>query len=375
MTARTSLRLALLGALTLVLFPVIGPPAASAKVTTLCSGYSDCADADMNSSGYAKNNDTSYWRMYKGHNCTNYAAYRMVKSGLANSRPWTGEGNAENWGKAMRSITDDTPAVGAVAWWNANVSPAGSVGHVGYVEQVVSEDEIIVSQDSWGGTFSWARITRSGSGWPSGFVHFNDVAMRNTAPPTISGTAKVGDTLTATDGSWKPGDVTTTYQWRAGGEKIAGATESTLTIGEKLLGKTVSVRVTATKLGYPTTKVLSDPTPEVLPGALSNTVAPTVRGHAHVDGTFRATAGSWYPAPDAISYQWLADGQPIAGADSAKLPLRPDLVGQSVALRVTASRAAYDDVSYTSPARVIRPGTLTLTRTPSLAGGNDRVTR
>ena len=368
MTARARFRLTGVGALLLALIPMVMPPAASAKVIWLCDGYADCADAGMNASGYAKNNGTSYWRMFTGHNCTNYVAYRMVKSGLPNSRPWSGEGNAENWGKAMRSITNDTPRVGAVAWWDANVSPAGSSGHVAYVEQVVSADEIIVSQDSWGGDFSWARVTRSGSGWPSGFVHFNDVPMRNTAPPVISGTAKVGDTLATSAGTWKPSDVTATYQWRADGERIPGATASTLSLDETLLDKAITVRVSASKLGYPTTRVLSAATPEVLPGVISNTAAPTVRGHHRVDGVLTATAGSWYPTPDRISYQWLADGTPIAGADSTTLALKPSLVGASVALRVTASRTAYDDVVVTTPARRIQPGTLTLTRTPSLRG-------
>ncbi len=57
----------------------------------------------------------------------------------------------------MSRITNGTPSVGAIAWWRAGVKPAGSAGHVGYVEKVVSADEIIVSQDSWNGDFSWTR--------------------------------------------------------------------------------------------------------------------------------------------------------------------------------------------------------------------------
>ncbi len=171
---------------------VVVAPTASATVTTLCRGYAGCLAAGMSDSGYGKANKTMYWRMYAGHNCTNYAAYRMVRSGLANTRPWTGGGNATNWGKAMSGITNGTPAVGAVAWWRAGVKPAGSAGHVAYVERVVSADEIIVSMDSWHGDFSWARVTRTSSGWPSGFVHFNDVRLRSTVAPKITGTAKVG---------------------------------------------------------------------------------------------------------------------------------------------------------------------------------------
>ena len=114
----------------------------------------------MSSGGYANSNSKMYWRMYAGHNCTNYVAYRMVASGLPNTRPWTGGGNATYWGTSVPSLTDKVPTVGAVAWWKANTGPAGSAGHVAYVERVVSATEIVVSQDSWGGDFSWATSPR-----------------------------------------------------------------------------------------------------------------------------------------------------------------------------------------------------------------------
>ena len=101
-----------------------------------------------------------FWRMYAGHNCTNYAAYRMVRSGMPNVRPWSGPGNAEYWGTSVPNLTDSVPRVGAIAWWRANAGPAGSSGHVAYIQRVVSANEIVVSQDSWGGDFSWASITR-----------------------------------------------------------------------------------------------------------------------------------------------------------------------------------------------------------------------
>ena len=106
-----------------------------ARSSYLCYGYVDCREKGMFNGGYAQNNKKMYWRMYSGHNCTNYAAYRMVKSGLPNERPWSGGGNATYWGSSMASITDDVPRVGAVTWWKANTGPAGSSGHVGYVER------------------------------------------------------------------------------------------------------------------------------------------------------------------------------------------------------------------------------------------------
>ena len=181
-------------------FPIRSSPPARPPCAR---GYTGCARVGRGNAGYASANNQMYWRMFSGHNCTNYAAYRMVHSGMANSRPWTGSGNATNWGVAMSRITNGTPAVGAVAWWRAYHSPAGSAGHVAYVEQVVDSDTIIVSQDSWGGDFSWKQITRYGGQWPSGFVHFHDLrTLRNTAQPQVSGTPRIGSTLTATAGHW-----------------------------------------------------------------------------------------------------------------------------------------------------------------------------
>ena len=348
-----------------------GPLAAPAVAgySYLCMGYSACAKAGMPASGYAKVNDQMFWMMYAGHNCTNYAAYRMVNSGLPNKRPWSGSGNAENWGLAMKEITDQTPTVGSIAWYKQYVWPAGSAGHVAYVEKVISPTEIIVSQDSWGGDFSWARITKSGSGWPSGFVHFNDLKLSNTAAPTISGLAKVGGVLTASAGTWSPDDVKLGYQWRANGANIAGATGSTFTLTPAQLDKVITVRVTATKLGYPSASAVSAGTAAVLPGELSNESAPAVSGTPVVDSTVVANPGTWYPKPDEIRYRWKADGVFIDGATSPTLQVPAELVDKTLTVRVVALRAGFDRVRVDSATtEPVSPGTFTATAQPTLTG-------
>lgn len=347
------------------------PDAVFKRSSYLCYGYKDCREKGMGNAGYAKNSRTMYWRMYAGHNCTNYAAYRMVRSGLPNERPWSGGGNATYWGTSMPRITDDVPRVGAVVWWKANTGPAGSAGHVGYVERVVSEDEIIVSQDSWGGDFSWAVVTRGSGNWPSGFIHFNDVPMVNRAAPVISGVAKVGSVLTASPGSWKPGAVEVQYQWFADGEKLRKSTRSTLRLTEARLGQTLTVTTTASKLGYPTRSATSEPTPKILPGQLRNGAAPKLSGTAKVDDTLTLDTGSWDPKPDALAVRWFADGQLVEGTSpgATTLPLTPDLVGRTITASVTASRTGYDPVVATSaPSAPIAPGTFRVTTPPSVLG-------
>jgi hypothetical protein len=75
----------------------------------------------------------------------------------------------------------------------------------------------------------------------------------NSAPPTISGNATVGETLTAAAGSWV-GDqpITFAYAWLqcdAAGNActtIAGETQSTYKVGRAVVGKTIRVKVTGT---------------------------------------------------------------------------------------------------------------------------------
>ncbi len=342
---------------------------ASATVTTLCVGYTGCAKLGMPDAGYSKVNSTMYWRMYSGHNCTNYAAYRMVRSGLANSRPWTGGGNATRWGTSMSTITNGTPTVGSVAWWKAGVYPAGSAGHVAYVEKVISANEIIVSMDSWRGDFSWAKITRASRGWPSGFVHFNDVRLANTRLPSVTGTAKVGQRLTATPGTWSATGTTYKYQWLADGAAISGATGSTTTATQALKGKKLSVRVTASAMGYPATSAVSPATVAVQPGVLSNTARPTIAGDPRVDSTLTAQPGAWDPAPAAIGYQWMANGTAVAGATSPTLALDPSFVGKAITVKVTATKAGYAALGIAAAAaRPVAPGTLALASTPTVTG-------
>jgi len=68
--------------------------------------------------------------------------------------------------------------------------------------------------------------------------------------PKITGTVKVGRTLTASAGTWSPKYSKITYQWKADGKAIKGATKKTYKLTSSSAGKRITVTVKASKKGY-----------------------------------------------------------------------------------------------------------------------------
>ncbi|PWN01452.1 hypothetical protein DJ010_18040 [Nocardioides silvaticus] len=313
--------------------------------TYLCTGYSGCRNAGYSDAGYGAVNNRMYWRMYSGHNCTNYAAYRMIQAGMSTERPWSGSGMAYNWGHAMAHLTNARPSVGAVAWWDRYDQGVGSSGHVAYVEKVVSADEIIISEDSWSGDFHWRRITRDSGRWPTGFIHFVDKAVQNTEPPAITGTPQVGVELTATRGSWADGSkLTISWQWLADGAPVAGATEKRFTPTAAEKGKQITVEVTAKRDGYTSSTVGSQPTAAVARGEFTMVTPPTISGDPTVDEVLTATPATWSPESEDTLYRWKADGVLIEGATSPTLTLTRDLLGKKIVVATHARAAGYKNM-------------------------------
>ena len=106
----------------------------------------------------------------------------------------------------------------------------------------------------------------------------------NTAPPTITGSAVVGETLTANPGTWTGSGITFAYLWsRCTGdtcESIPTATQNTYTLVTADAGRTMRVRVTATNTSGSSALTSA---PSAVVSATSATGCPSGTGPIDVD--------------------------------------------------------------------------------------------
>ncbi|WP_442852620.1 hypothetical protein [Arthrobacter sp. 131MFCol6.1] len=185
--------------------------------------------------------------------------------------------------------------------------------------------------------------------------------------PKITGTAMVGSILTASPGTWSPTPATLQYQWYRDGVPIAGATTATRTLTATDAGAPLTVKVTGTKPGYTTTAMTSTPTAAVAKASLG-TATPTITGTARVGSTLTANAGSWTPAPGALTYQWYRSGMPVTGATAATRMLTADDAGSPLTVQVTGSRPGYTTAVVSSaPTMAVAKASL-VTAIPAITG-------
>jgi hypothetical protein len=174
-------------------------------------------------------------------------------------------------------------------------------------------------------------------------VPFLDFALSPT--PTIEGAPSVGVTMTALLGEWDPG-VSFAYQWLSNTTAISGATGPSWVFTSDHIGKRISVKVTASKVGYNGVVRTSAQTVAGYAG-LNPTPVPTITGELLEGETLSSELGIWAEGVG-ISYQWLRNGSPVAGEIDSTYQLTKADVGAKISLRVTGSKAGYLSVSKTS---------------------------
>ena len=188
-----------------------------------------------------------------------------------------------------------------------------------------------------------------------------------TGAPTISGTAHVGETLTADTSGISDADgrtnATFSYQWLADDADISGATNATYTLADTDEGKAIKVQVGFTDdtgngetlTSAATDAVAAAPTPNT-----PATGAPTISGTAQVGETLTADTSGIADADGLSSvqyeYQWLADDADISGATNATYTLTDSEESKAITVQVSFTDDADNEETLTSAATDVVAG-------------------
>ena len=183
-----------------------------------------------------------------------------------------------------------------------------------------------------------------------------------TGAPTITGTAQVGETLTAGATGISDGDgltsATFAYQWLADDVEINGATVSTYTLVAADAGKAIKVQVSFTDdagndeelTSAATGAVAAAPPP---PNTLA-TGSPTITGTAQVGETLTAGVTGISDGDGlnnaTFAYQWLADDAEMNGATASSYTLADADAGKAIKVKVTFTDDDGNDEELTSAA-------------------------
>lgn len=189
--------------------------------------------------------------------------------------------------------------------------------------------------------------------------------VKSVAAPLISGTAQVGQALTASGDAWTPEGTTVTYRWVVGSDTVAsddptGATYLPTTAD---VGQTIRVHATGTYPGRadgsawstPTATVAAAPTTTAL-AAIKYVVRPRVKGVPEVGRVLRVTRGVWQPTAVTLRYHWYAGGKAIRDATHRRFTLTPGYVGKRLTVKVKAGAPGHPKaIVWTKPTPRIKP--------------------
>ncbi|NKC02058.1 MAG: hypothetical protein GKR90_26660 [Pseudomonadales bacterium] len=262
----------------------------------------------------------------------------------------------------------DVDGIDAISYsWLINGSVVGTGDSYTLVEANVGQTVILEATYVDGGGTSETVVSAA----TAAVANLNDTP---TGAPLITGFTQEGQTLTADATGIEDADGlgVFSYQWQVGGSDIAGANASTYTLTGDEVGGAITVVVSYTDAQGAVESVTSSATVAVsnaannLPtGSVTILGTPTQGEILTLDTSSVADANGL----GGFTYQWQANGVDIPGATSTSLLLGQDLVGQSIAGRltftdgasneealVTAATAAVADVNDTPTGSVVVTG-------------------
>jgi hypothetical protein len=207
----------------------------------------------------------------------------------------------------------------------------------------------------------------------------NAAAPGNTTPPAISGTAKVGSTLTVSNGAWSGSPTSYSYQWQrctsSTCTNIAGETMKTYDVTSTDAGHALRAVVTATNEdGLSTANSNKTAVVPAASGAPVVTGRPTISGDAIVGESLTASKGQWNGSPTSFGYQWLRCDQngafcfAIDGATGSSYGVRTADIYETLRVAVSAKNANGVTSSTSDASPVVQP------IAPQTVAGNKRPT-
>ena len=200
----------------------------------------------------------------------------------------------------------------------------------------------------------------------------------NVEPPTISGEARVGQALTARDGTWQNAPTEFRYRWqrcnRLGGSCVLLAADGqTYRVGQADVGRTLRVRVTASNADG-SSNARSEPTDVVVANSppLDNTSRPSISGEALVGQELTATEGTWTGNPTSFGFQWqrcdvdsftCAD---VTGATGRSYGVRIADLGFRLRVSVTARAGTRTGTATSNTTAIVGPSTPVTNARPTI---------
>jgi hypothetical protein len=188
---------------------------------------------------------------------------------------------------------------------------------------------------------TWVICESSNGGYPTLQYFGSDCLLKNneTGAPTLLGSGVPNTPITIDYGNWA-GEMDFTYVWKADGEVIDGATESTFIPGLEYLDKDISLDLTGSKSGYKAVTRESTNYIYISIPSFSNKTEPLIVGNGKAGVPLTVNKGNW-DAGVTFTYVWKADGQAINGATSANFTPGADLEGKQITLDITGTKMGY----------------------------------
>lgn len=171
--------------------------------------------------------------------------------------------------------------------------------------------------------------------------------LQRSADPTVTGVATQGQILTANTGTWTPSTTKFSYQWLRDDVAIVGATAKTYKAVAADVAHLLSVRVSASLVGYSTVILTSSPTVAVL-GVFTKTTKPVIAGSLQIGNDLTFNPGTWTPTPDTFTYQWLKNGVAIEGETDSFFTVSESEFGAKISVSITGQKSGFASVTQVS---------------------------